>query len=60
MQRPPIKIKTAPKKERAYVDDVLRFKNIYYRVRKITNKDVLLRPMSDDQAKILLAKKGHK
>ena len=58
MQAPPIKSK--PIRNRAEVDDVLRFKNVYYRVRKITNKDVLLRPMTDDQAKLLLEKKGHK
>lgn len=57
MQAPPVK--TQPKKERAKLDDVLRFKNIYYRVRKITKRDVLLRPMTDDQAKLLLKKKGN-
>lgn len=60
MQKPAIKIKAGPKKERAYIDDIMRFKNIYYRVRKITKKDVLLRPLTDAQAKIFLEKKGHK
>ena len=58
MQPPPIKVQ--PKRERAVIDDVMRYKNIYYRVRKITNKDVILRPMTNEQAKKLLDQKGHK
>ena len=57
MQRPPMQ--TQPKKERAKLNDVLRFKNIYYRVRKITKRDILIRPMSDVDAKLFLEKKGH-